>query len=346
MVSVINGSKLLVTGANGFVGSHMVELLLSNCPNSTIVATKRWHLSNLSNLKEFEHRIEFVDCDLTDPHAVDDSVRQIKPDYIFHFAAESFVSPSWRNPARYMDVNYQGTVNLLEAIRKHVPECVIHIPGSGEEYGDISESDLPISPSTALNPVNPYAVSKVAQDLISKVYFNSYGTKVIRTRSFNHEGPRRNLVFGLPWYAYQIALAEEGLLPHQKIKTGHTSDIRNFTHVVDMCRAYLLAVEKCTPGELYLVGVEEDYNVASFADCLNQLLKLSSASTIEIEEVYSFKRPTNVPFLIADCSKFVEKTGWKPTLSLSDILSDTLNYWRQNHSNYLYPRLLNNVFPL
>ena len=196
MVSKIDGKSILITGATGFVGSHMVDLLSKECPNSRLVAIKRWHLSNLSNLKHLGSRLSFIDCDLTDSHAVDDTIRQVRPDYIFHFAAESFVSPSWRNPSRYMEVNYQATVNILEAIRKHLPDTVIHIPGSGEEYGDIDESNLPITPKTPLNPVNPYAVSKVAQDLISKVYFDSFGTRVIRTRSFNHEGPRRHLVFG------------------------------------------------------------------------------------------------------------------------------------------------------
>lgn len=345
MVSALNNKKILVTGANGFVGSHMVELLLKQCPDSQIVVTKRWHLSNLGNLKPYEESIQFVDCDLTDAHAVDDTIRLVQPEIIFHFAAESFVSPSWRNPSRYMDVNYQATVNILEAMRKHVPHCTIHIPGSGEEYGDISEADLPITTKTPLNPVNPYAVSKVAQDLISKVYFDSYGTKVIRTRSFNHEGPRRSLVFGLPWYAYQIALAEKGLLPDNKLKTGHTGDVRNFTHVSDMCNAYLLAVEKCTPGEIYLVGVEQDYNVASFKECLNRMIEMSNCDSVAVEEVFTYKRPTNVPFLIADCSKFQAITGWKPSLSLHNVLEDTLNYWRANHTSYLYPTLINNVFP-
>ena len=244
-----------------------------------------------------------------------------------------------------MEVNYQGTVNILEAIRKHSPNTVIHIPGSGEEYGDIPESSIPINPSTPLNPVNPYAVSKVAQDLISKVYFDSFGTRVIRTRSFNHEGPRRHLVFGLPWYAYQVSLAEVSQLPNNKVITGHTQDIRNFTHVKDMCMAYLLAVEHCTPGELYLVGVEQDYNVSSFHDCLKSLISMSSCPDLLTEEVFSFKRPTAVPFLIADCSKFSSATGWIPKLSLRDILVDTLDYWRKNHSSYMYPNLINNVYP-
>ena len=141
-----------------------------------------------------------------------------------------------------MQVNYNGTVNLLEAIRKYSQDSIIHIPGSGEEYGDIKIEDLPITTNTLINPVNPYAVSKVAQDLIAKVYFDSYETKVIRTRGFNHEGPRRLYHFGLPWYAFQICRIKKGL-QNPLIKTGHRLDKRNFTHVKDMCNGYLKAVQ-------------------------------------------------------------------------------------------------------
>ena len=104
------------------------------------------------------------------------------------------------------------------------------------------------------------------------------------------------------------------------------------------------SVEHCTPSELYLVGVEQDYNVSSFHDCLKSLISMSSCPDLLTEEVFSFKRPTAVPFLIADCSKFSSATGWIPKLS-RDILVDTLDYWRKNHSSYMYPNLINNVYP-
>ena len=254
-----NPSSVLITGITGFVGSHMVDLIVDKFPDARVYGVKRWHLSNLDNVLHIVDKITFVDCDLTDPISTNDLVRLTMPEVIFHFAAESFVSPSWKNPKRYMDVNYTGTVNLLEAIRKYSPDTVIHIPGSGEEYGDIREQDLPITLDTVMNPVNPYAVSKVAQDLISKVYYDSYGINVIRTRAFNHEGPRRSYVFGLPWYAYQICKIKAGL-QDKIIRTGHRYDKRNFTHVIDMCRAYLLSVQCCEFGQLYLVGnTNKDY---------------------------------------------------------------------------------------
>ncbi len=228
--------RVLITGATGFVGSHLVDLIIKKHPEAEIFVTKRWHLSPIKNLIKYVDKLKVIDCDITDVVSTEDLIKQTKPEVIFHCAAESFVSPSWRNPHRYMSVNYNGTVNLLESIRKYSPETIIHIPGSGEEYGDIKQEDLPISLKTVINPVNPYAVSKVAQDLISNVYFESYGTNVIRTRAFNHEGPRRLNVFGLPWYAYQIARIKAGL-QEPILKTGHTGDKRNFTHVSDMVEA-------------------------------------------------------------------------------------------------------------
>jgi GDP-4-dehydro-6-deoxy-D-mannose reductase len=268
-----------------------------------------------------------VDVNLLETNAVNELVKTISPDIIFHFAAESFVSPSWDHPINYMSVNYNITVNLLEAIRKYSPSCIFHIPGSGEEYGEISEEELPINLKTQLNPVNPYAVSKIAQDLIGYVYFKSFGTKVIRTRAFNHEGPRRQNVFGIPWYAYQIARIEKNL---QKpiIEVGHLEDRRNFTHVKDMVKAYWLAVEKCIPGELYLVGSNSENSIFSFKEALEKLILKSKVKGIKYKENSKYVRPTSVPFLIADISKFSNQTGWTPQYDFNSILDDTLNYWR------------------
>jgi GDP-4-dehydro-6-deoxy-D-mannose reductase len=252
---------------------------------------------------------------------------KVAPDTIFHCAAESFVSPSWDHPLNYMRVNYDATVNLLEGLRTSNSKAPFHIPGSGEEYGEVSEADLPITPETKLQPVNPYAVSKVAQDLIGYVYFKSYGLNVIRTRAFNHEGPRREKVFGIPSYASQIARIEAGLQA-PIVKTGHIEDKRNFTHVKDMVRAYWMASELCEPGKLYLVGTDREDMTFTFRQALEMLINRSKKSDIKYEETSEFVRPTNVPFLISDISDFSDTTGWSPTLTFDNILDDTLSYWR------------------
>ena len=307
----------------------MADLITQLYPECRIFGTKRWHLSSLKNIDHILDKITFVDCDLTDPVSTNDLVKLTKPELVFHFAAESFVSPSWKNPHRYMQVNYNGTVNLLEAIRKISPETIIHIPGSGEEYGDIGEDELPINVNTLINPVNPYAVSKVAQDLISKVYFDSYKTNVIRTRGFNHEGPRRSYNFGLPWYAYQICRIKQNI-QEPIIKTGYRFDKRNFTHVIDMCMAYLKAVQYCEFGQLYLVGNSDPDYETTFDNALKMMIKMADLENIEIKTVSQYTRPTQVPFLIADCSKFTKLSKWQPKHTLNDILKDTLDYWYKN----------------
>ena len=324
--------RILVTGSTGFVGSHMVDFLLKNIKNINIYCTKRYHLSRLDKVKHFYNEVNWIDCDITDSVSVNKIIREIKPDKIFHFASESFVSPSWDHPNRYMSVNYNGTLNILDAIKNFSKNSKIIIPGSGEEYGEVQLKDLPINNSTLLNPVNPYAVTKIAQDLISFVYYKSFGTKVIRTRTFNHEGPRRENVFGISSYAYQIARIERGL-QEPIVKVGVLTDKRNFTHVQDIVKAYWLASNKCKLGELYLIGNEKKNSIFTFKQILNMLIKLSTINNIKYKEYKPFVRPTKVPFLIADIKKFKKETGWKPNLNIEDILNDTLNHWRHKLDN-------------
>jgi len=323
-------SKILITGITGFVGSHLADYILKNHKNKKLFGTKRYHLSRLEHVKHIYNRINWFDCDITDSRATLELIEEIRPDIIFHCAAESFVSPSWRHPRRYMDVNYLGTVNMLDALLKvGLTNTVFHIPGSGEEYGLAYEEELPLDEKSVLRPVNPYAVTKIAQDLIGYVYNKSYNLKVIRTRSFNHEGPRREKVFGIPWYAYQIARIERKM-QDPIIKTGRINDKRNFTHIEDMVEAYWLAAHMCEPGELYLIGNSDENSVYTFEEVLYKLIDLSSLKkeNIKIIKTDKYVRPTDVPFLVGNMEKFYKQTKWKPKIKIEKILSDTLNYWR------------------
>ncbi len=325
--------KILITGITGFVGSHLADLALEK--GAEVHGLKRWNLSRLRNIRHIMDKITLHDCDLTDPIAIRDIIKEVQPDVIFHMAAESFVSPSWKHPSHYMDVNYNGTVNLLEAVRLAGSNARIHLPGSGEEYGEIYEDEIPITEKTVLRPVNPYAVSKVAQDLIGLVYNRSYDMNVIRTRAFNHEGPRRDYVFGIAWYAYQVARIEAGQ-QEPVLRTGHTADRRNFTHIRDMVEAYWLAAHQCEPGKLYLIGSDENDKVYTFKEALDKLIAMSTVDNIQVVQDQKYVRPTNVPRLIGDTSEFRRLTNWKPTIGFDQILLDTLNYWRDFVKNNLY----------
>jgi len=318
-------AKILITGITGFVGSHLADFYLRE--GAEVFGLRRYHLSNTRNIEHIEDQINWIDCDMLDSKSVNIAIKKCSPDVIFHMASQSFVSPSWDHPNVYMDANYRMTVNLFEACLSNNVSPRILIPGSGEEYGEIYQEELPITESTNLRPVNPYAVTKIAQDLIGYVYFRSYGMNIIRTRAFNHEGPRRDKVFGIPWYAYQIARIEKGL-QEPVIKVGHLGDKRTFTHVKDMVRAYSLAVNQCESGELYLVGSENEEDIHTFKECVEDLIALSTEDSITYEEDQIYVRPTQVPFLICDGSKFSNLTGWKPEYGYKRILSDTLEYWR------------------
>ncbi len=328
--------KILITGIAGFVGSHLADFLLKK-EVSEIYGLKRWNIERMRNIRHLldNPRVKLLDCDITDPIGVRAVLEKIRPDKIYHLAAESFVSPSWHHPSHYMDVNFKGTVNFLDAMRELKLNCRFLIPGSGEEYGEIYEDEVPITEGTLLRPVNPYAVSKIAQDLIGYVYYRSYGTPVIRTRAFNHEGPRRDYVFGVPWYAYQIARIEAG--KQQPILThGHIDDRRNFTHILDLVEAYWLAMEKCEPGELYLIGHEDEASIHTYREIIAMLIEKSRVSGIQMKTDPDLVRPTSVPRLIGDTSKFRSLTGWQPEIPFDRILDDTLNYWRDFVANNLY----------
>ena len=201
--------NILITGITGFVGSHLADLILKK--GFTVYGLKRWHLSKMRNVRHISDKIKWIDCDITDPVSVRNALKISQPDKIFHLAAESFVSPSWNHPSHYIDVNYKGTVNILDSMRELELKSKILIPGSGEEYGEIHENELPITEDSILRPVNPYAVTKIAQDLIANVYHASYGINVIRVRSFNHEGPRRDINGAIASFSYQIAKIEKNL---------------------------------------------------------------------------------------------------------------------------------------
>ena len=318
---------VLITGITGFVGSHMADWILTHHPEVQVHGTKRYHLSKMNNVRHIEDRVQWHDCNVTDPLATLKLIDTVQPDILFHFASESFISPSWDHPHHYMNVNYNGTLNLLEAIRSVGCPTKILIPGSAEEYGAVSEVDLPIHAGSPMDAVNPYAVTKVAQDLIGRVYHQSYGIQVIRTRAFNHEGPRRENVFGIPWYAYQIARIEAGK-QDTHMEVGYLDDRRNFTHVLDIVDAYWRAVERCEPGRPYLIGSEGADSECTFREALEFLISHSKVEGITYETVPKYTRPTNVPFLIADTSEFRKLTGWKPTRTVKEILLETLEHWR------------------
>ncbi len=313
--------RALVTGITGFVGSHLAEYLLSR-GDVEVFGTVRWR-SRRENIEGILGRIALIECDLCDPSAVDSAIESIRPDLVFHLAAQSFVPTSWVAPAETITNNVIGQLNLFEAVRRAGIDPLIQIACSSEEYGLVLEDEVPISEENPLRPLSPYAVSKIAQDFLGYQYFRSYGLRVVRTRTFNHTGPRRGDVFVTSNFAKQIAEIEHGLA-EPVLRVGNLDARRDFTDVRDVVRAYWLALERGEPGEVYVIASGRAYRISEVVD---MLLGMTSAS-IRVEQDPSRMRPSDVPVLLGDSRKFRARTGWEPEIPFERTLADLLAYWR------------------
>ena len=180
-------TRVLITGITGMVGSHLAEYLLAQEKHCEVFGVKRWR-SNTINIDAIKDKINLIDCDMMDPHGAFDLIKTVRPDYVFHLAAQSFVPDSWKNPHVSLVGNVTMQLNLFEAIRHADIDPIVQVALSSEEYGRVYPDELPITEKNQLRPLSPYAVSKVTQDVLAYQYFESYGLKVIRTRAFNHEG--------------------------------------------------------------------------------------------------------------------------------------------------------------
>lgn len=314
--------RALITGITGFAGSHLADYLLAEHPDVEVYGTRRWR-SRMENVDHLGDRVNLVECDLNDATAVLSTLGEVRPEVIFHLAAQSFVPTSWKAPAETLSTNINSQTNIFEAMRALDLDCTIQIAGSSEEYGLVLPDEVPITEDNPLRPLSPYAVSKVGQDLLAYQYYKSYGLKTIRTRGFNHTGPRRGEVFVTSNFAKQIASIEAGL-QDPVIRVGNLSSRRDFTDVRDTVRAYWLAIEKGRPGEVYNIATGK---AVTIRELLDRLLALSDAK-VELEVDPDRLRPSDVEILLGDYSKLEADTGWQPKISLQTTLQDTLDYWR------------------
>jgi GDP-4-dehydro-6-deoxy-D-mannose reductase len=314
--------RVLITGFTGFVGSHLADFLVAQ-GDVEIFGVHRWR-SRMENVEHLGTRVRRVECDLRDAAAVRRVLRDVRPDRIFHLAAQSYVPTSWLAPGETLTGNVMGEVNLFEAMRDLDLPARVHIAGSSEEYGLVLPDEVPIREESSLRPLSPYAVSKVTQDLLAYQYWKSYRLHVVRTRGFNHSGPRLGEVFVTSNFSRQIAEIERGLR-EPVIRVGNLDSIRDFTDVRDMVRAYWLALERGEAGEVYNVCSGRGY---SAHQVLETLLGFSHVK-VEIQQDAARMRPSDVTLLVGDYSKFRKVTGWEPTIPFEVTLKDLLEYWRK-----------------
>lgn len=311
--------KILITGIAGFVGVHLAEYCATRG-----VKIYGWTRTGLS-VPELGAigGVEVEACDIRDKMHVRDSLERIRPDWIFHLAAKSHLGWSWKDPLETLQTNIAGQTNLLEAVRELGLKCRIQVAGSSEEYGLIQPGENPVKEETPLRPVSPYAVSKVAQDLMGLQYFKNYGLDLVRTRTFNQTGPRRTEWFVTAAFARQIALAEAGKQAPEVI-CGNLEAVRDFTDVRDTVRAYWLCLERCDPGEVYNICSGRGYRIG---EILGILMGFSKVPVRTLQDPARL-RPSDLPIMIGDGSKFRAKTGWHATLSIEESLGELLEEWR------------------
>jgi len=318
--------RILITGITGFVGSHLAEYCLLK-PDLKIYGTVFSHhlgdeLKRVENIKD---KVEFLECDLTNRVAVARVLEKSKPDKIFHLAAQSFVPTSWKSPEDTLLNNIISELNIFEVVKEMKLDPVIVIACSSEEYGLVRENELPTKETNPLRPLSTYGVSKIAQEKLAFQYYHSYGLKTVLTRFFNTEGPRRGQDFVTSNFAKQIAEIEKKKR-EPIVYVGNLEAKRDYSDIRDMVRAYWLASEKCNFGEPYNVCSEKAIAIRSVLDLL---LSFSTEKNIKVEQDPARMRPSDVPILYGDCSKFRKQTGWKPEIPFEKTMEDSLNFWRE-----------------
>lgn len=310
--------KALIIGAAGFVGNYLIDHIQKNCVWS-IVVTK------MQREKIERQGIQIYDLDIMDRDAVSKLLKSVRPDYIFHLAAQSSVAFSWKNPGLTVDVNIKGSLNVLDAIRTLDYKPRILLIGSGEEYGRVRPEEVPIrEDSVVIRPGNIYAATKACQNMIGGIYARAYEMDVMMARAFNHIGPNQSSMFVVADFCRQLAEIENGLR-EPFIKVGNLNVQRDFSDVRDVVRAYTLLMEHGKAGEIYNVGSGKAVEIQYI---LNHILAYARVPvTVEVDR--ERLRPVDVPIIEADITKLVTCTGWKREITLEQTIQETLEYWRK-----------------
>jgi GDP-4-dehydro-6-deoxy-D-mannose reductase len=312
--------RVFITGITGPVGSFLADHLLA-IPGLEIHAFKRWR-SDPRPIAHLEGHITIHEGDIEDAFSVDRAIAAAHPERIFHLAAQSYPSASWQAPILTMRANVEGTLNLLEAVRRHVPHARVHIAGTSAEYGPVHPDAVPIGETHPLRPVSPYGVSKVAAELSGLQYHTSYGLHVLVTRSFNHVGPRQGDRCSIQTFCRQMALVELGR--QDALYVGNLEPRRDFTHTTDVARALWLLLEHGAPGEVYNLCSGRATRIGDIV----QMVVERGRAPVEVRPDPARMRPVDEPILQGDNRKLRAATGWEPMISIEQIVDELLEYWR------------------
>ena len=317
--------KYLITGCSGFVGRHFLEYLDRNKTHASVkgldVRQPEFPQDSYRNI-----RLDCEEIDLLDQDRVGSVIFNFQPDYILHLASYSSVAFSWKEPILSFRNNMNICLNLFESVRKlNLPARILSI-GSSEEYGNVDEKALPLTEEQIPRPVSPYAVARVSQEMISKVYLDGYGLDIIMTRSFNHIGPFQKDIFVISSFAKQLVEIKRNGGGSGKLVTGDTSIVRDFTDVRDVVAAYDLLLKKGKTGEIYNVCSGRGTSLRDVIDIMAGILDLR----IQTQMNEKLVRPSDNRVIIGSNEKIKKEVGWNNAIPLEQSLKDIIDYWQKD----------------
>lgn len=319
--------RVLITGITGSGGSYLAEYILNNVADAVVIGTTRDH-SSTKNIQDIKDRIDLKYVDLNDALSTYRLFDKIRPDIVLHIASIANVRRSFDQPVNIVQNNINITLNLLESVRLlkesegHDP--IIQLCSTSEVYGSVDPKNVPINENCPLNPINPYAVSKMTQDNLGHVYFLNYGLRVIRTRMFSYLNARRADLFATA-FAKQILEIKRG----QKniLRHGNLESVRTFIDVREAAESYWIATQKCLPGEVYNIGGNTPIQIKDFLKLLIEKMEVP----VVTEQDKKLLRPSDISVQIPDTSKFEKQTGWKPKIpfeeSMDYFIQEINKFW-------------------
>ncbi len=319
--------RILLTGFTGFVSQHFVDYLNDKEAGSVVLGIDKnpvnFNFSNYSNLS-----VSFEAIDLLNKDATENIINSFSPDYILHLASVSSVAQSWQSPQESFVNNTSIFLNLVESIRLTNKKCRILSVGSSEEFGQVEEKDLPLTEQHPLKPLSPYAVARVSQEMLSKIYADGYSMDIIMTRSFNHIGPGQRDAFVISSFARQLVQLTKNDNEKKKIVTGNLSIIRDFVDVRDVVKAYYLLLKEGKQGEVYNICSGKGFLLKDIIKIMSNLLNIE----VETETNPSLARPNENKKIIGSYQKINTELGWQPEIEIEKSLSDIIGYWKQQTS--------------
>lgn len=314
--------RVFLTGITGPVGSFLADYLLT-LPEIELHAFKRWR-SDPRPIAHLRGRVVIHEGDIEDYFSLEKAIERAAPERVYHLAAQSYPSASWDAPVATMRANVEGTINLLEAVRRHAPRARVHIAGTSAEYGPVRPEETPITEDHPLRPASPYGVSKVAAELSGLQYHQSYGLHVVVTRSFNHVGPRQGDRCAIQTFCQQMAAIEAGTQP-PALLVGNLEPRRDFTHTRDVARALWLLLQASPPGEVYNLCSGTATRIGDIVDIVLSHARVKATVTVDPTRL----RPVDEPLLLGDNRKLRAITGWVPEIGMEQIVVELLAYWRE-----------------